>query len=90
MSDPQDESPLQFPCSFPIKVMGHNVEDFSHQVLAIVGRHVPGLEAQAVNSRASGKGNYLALTITIEAQSRAQLDAIYHELSACPLVLMAL
>jgi putative lipoic acid-binding regulatory protein len=84
------ESLLEFPCDFPIKAMGLAVEGFELQVTELVRRHAPDLGADAVRTRPSQGGKYLAVTITVRATSRAQLDAIYQELSACETVLMAL
>ena len=89
MSDP-DQSPLQFPCSFPIKVMGLASETFDALVVGIVRRHAPDLGEAAVTVRPSAGGKYLAVTVTIQAHSRVQLDAIYQDLVASEHVLMAL
>jgi putative lipoic acid-binding regulatory protein len=88
MSD--TESPLTFPCRFPIKAIGRSANDFDALVVGIVRRHVDDLPEGAVTTRPGRGGNYLAVTVTIEAQSRAQLDAIYRELSGHPDVLVAL
>jgi uncharacterized protein len=85
-----DETLLEFPCQFPIKVMGKSNLEFDLLVIEIVRRHVPDLHEQAVTSRASKDANYLAVTVTIKATSKAQLDAIYQDLSSHPQVLMAL
>lgn len=84
------ESPLEFPCQFPIKVMGRQAADFDARVVAIVGRHVDNIDTVAVKTRPSSNGNYVSVTITIEAHSRDQLDAIYLDLTACPDFLMVL
>jgi hypothetical protein len=81
---------LSFPCDFPIKVMGKAAPGFEALVVGIVRRHAPNLGEGAVSSRGSSGGRYLALTLTVRAESRAQLDAIYRELSAHPDVLMSL
>jgi putative lipoic acid-binding regulatory protein len=81
---------LRFPCDFPVKVMGRAVPGFEALVVEIVRRHAPDLGEGAVSSRGSSGGRYLALTLTVRAESRAQLDAIYRELSAHPDVLMSL
>lgn len=81
---------MQFPCSFPIKAMGHADPTFAARVLEIVRRHAPEIGDDAIQNRPSVGGKYLSVTVTIEAQSRAQLDAIYHELSDCEQVLVAL
>jgi uncharacterized protein len=85
-----DETLLTFPCQFPIKVMGKSNLEFDLLVIEIVRRHVPDLQEQAVTTRSSKDANYLAVTVTIQATSKAQLDAIYHDLSGHPQVLMAL
>lgn len=77
---------LEFPCAFPIKVMGRSEEGFARQVLAIVLRHAPDFEPASMQMRASRHGNYLSLTCTIAARSREQLDALYRELCAHPAV----
>lgn len=87
MSGPQ---PLQFPVEFPIKVMGRGDGELRAVTRAIVERHTGVLADERIRTRTSGDGNFLALTYTILATSREQLDAIYRELSACELVLMAL
>lgn len=89
MSDDNDEL-LQFPCEFPIKVMGRDSASFRSLTLAIVERHAGPLEAGRISERPSSKGNFLALTYTIEARSRQQLDAIYEELTSSGVVLVAL
>lgn len=85
-----DESLLKFPCDFPIKVMGQRQDGFAQAVLETVLRHAPDFDAAGVEMRPSAKGNYLSLTCTIRAVSREQLDALYRELSAHPLVKVVL
>jgi putative lipoic acid-binding regulatory protein len=85
-----DDELFRFPCEFPIKVMGRESDDFRSLTRAIVERHAGPLEAAKINERPSTKGNFLALTYTIEAQSRAQLDAIYQDLTSSGVVLVAL
>ena len=81
-----EDSLLQFPCDFPIKVMGRRQDGFAQAVLEVVLRHAPDFDAAAMEMRPSAKGNYISFTCTIRAVSRAQLDALYGELSAHPLV----
>ena len=81
---------LRFPCDFPIKVMGKADPGFEALVVGIVRRHAPDLGEGAVSARGSSGGRYLALTLTVRAESRGQLDAIYRELSSHPDVLMSL
>jgi uncharacterized protein len=84
-----EETLLEFPCPFAIKAMGKNNLEFDLLVIEIVRRHVPEDE-KAVTTRPSKDGNYLAVTVLIEATSKQQLDAIYQDLSDHPHVLMAL
>jgi len=81
---------LEFPCEFPIKIMGERRDDFVREMIAIVQRHAPDFAAETVAMRASSGGKYLSVTCTIRATSKPQLDALYHELTAHPLVKVAL
>lgn len=87
---PGKETLLEFPCRFPVKAIGHNVDGFEALVTGIVLSHADQYEGTAVTSNASGAGRYLAVTVTIEAVSKAQLDRIYRELADCEHVRMAL
>ncbi len=89
MTDTHD-SPFQFPCEFLIKVFGQASDQFELEVLTIIRKHIPELRENALVCRPSKDGKYLAITITITAESKAQLDDIYRDLSANPHVLMAL
>lgn len=86
----EDESPLKFPCEFPIKVMGKSDCDLDTVVVNIVRKHAPNLTEGAVSSRTSAQGNYTSVTVVVNASSRAQLDAIYQDLVDCEAVIMAL
>lgn len=81
---------IEFPCAFPIKVMGLRSDDFTRTVVAIVSRHAPGFSAAGVEMRASQGGKYLSLTCIIRAESRTQLDALYLELTGHPDVKLVL
>ncbi len=85
-----DTDLLQFPVEFPIKVMGRHDSTLLADSLAIVERHAGTLSPERVRQRRSSDGNFLAVTFLIVADTQAQLDAIYIELSACKSVLMAL
>ncbi len=85
-----ETSLLEFPCEFPIKAMGKSDNAFEIIVVDIVRRHAPELYEHAVKSRPSKDGNYVSITVTIRATSQEQLDSIYRDLTAHPLVLMAL
>ncbi|NIP16756.1 MAG: DUF493 family protein [Xanthomonadales bacterium] len=84
------ESLLEFPCRFPIKAMGRNHDDFESVVTEIVLRHAKMFPGEAVATKASGEGNFLSVTMTVEAQSQEQLDRIYNDLTESGRVLMAL
>jgi putative lipoic acid-binding regulatory protein len=81
---------FQFPCEFPIKVMGRDSESFRSLTLAIIQRHAGPLAAESISERLSSKGRFLALTYTIRAENRAQLDRIYQELTDSGVVLVSL
>jgi putative lipoic acid-binding regulatory protein len=83
----EQKMPLQFPCSFPIKVMGRNGAAFTETIADIFQRHAGGGEISTVGRLSKG-GKYLSLTVTLTATSREQLDALYRELNAHELVLM--
>ena len=85
-----EETLLQFPCAFPIKVMGKHEDDFDSLIVSIIRRHVDDLAEGAVKTRPSRGGRYLAVTVVVEATSKQQLDNIYMELTAHERVLMAL
>ena len=85
-----DQELFGFPCPFPIKAMGANTPAFEALVVEIVRRHAPDLGEAAVRTRPSREGKWLSVTVTVTARSRAQLDAIYRELSAHPEVVWAL
>lgn len=86
----EQETLLEFPCQFPIKVFGDNCDAFEVAVVEIVRRHCASLHEGAVVSRESSGGKFIALTVTIEAHSKEQLDNIYGELTAHAMVKMAL
>jgi putative lipoic acid-binding regulatory protein len=88
--DEQHESPLEFPCEFPVKIMGRAADDFEALVFEIVSRHDPDLASEKISVRASRDGNFVAITAVIVARSREQLDELYSELSAHERILMAL
>ncbi|MEO8385368.1 MAG: DUF493 domain-containing protein [Betaproteobacteria bacterium] len=89
------ETLLKFPTPFPIKAMGRmksaeSDESFAQIVLGVVMKHAPDFDASSIEMRPSKNGNFISVTATINAQSKAQIDAIYLELTGNPLVLMAL
>jgi putative lipoic acid-binding regulatory protein len=85
-----EESLIEFPCPFPIKVFGKDTLEFRAATLEIVQTHAGSVDDPQISERVSGAGQYLALTYTITAQSKQQLDSIYQSLTVCEHVLMAL
>ena len=85
-----DETLFEFPCDFPVKIMGAAQEGFAQAILDVVLRHAPDFDAAAMEMRLSKGGNYLSLTCTVRAVSKTQLDALYIELSRHPLVKVVL
>ena len=91
MSETSPEaSLLTFPTPFPIKVMGRREEGFAQEVVAVVLAHAPDFDPSTVEMRPSSAGKYLSVTVTIEARSREQLDALYQALTGHPKVMMVL
>lgn len=85
-----EETLLEFPTPFPLKAIGVGIDDFEALVIDIVRRHVALFDDSAVSRRLSAGGKYLAVTVTFVAESKAQLDALYLELSAHERVVMLL
>lgn len=83
-------SALAFPTAFPIKVMGRRGGGFTKGVIEIVLRHAPDFMPGTIETRPSREGKYLSLTVTVNATSREQLDALYQELCDLPSVVMVL
>ncbi len=86
----EGETLLEFPCEFPVKAMGLSCDELEITVLEIINRHVENLAEDALKIKPSKTGKYTAITITITAHSKQQLDAIYIDLSACEYVSIAL
>ncbi|PIE45464.1 MAG: hypothetical protein CSA45_02580 [Gammaproteobacteria bacterium] len=89
-NDEEDSSLIDFPEKFPIKVFGQDTQAFAQSVRQIVDDHVDTVHVLDWQTNNSRRGTYLAITVTILAQSQAQLDAIYIDLTSSPLVKMAL
>ena len=87
---PRQESLIEYPSAFPIKVMGPKADGFVHAVTSIARQFDSGFDATTVELRESKAGNYLGVTITITATSREQLDELYRTLSTHPMVKVVL
>jgi putative lipoic acid-binding regulatory protein len=87
---PPEQSLIEYPSSFPIKVMGKHVDGFAAAIVRVAQQFDPGFDLASVEQRPSKGGNYLGLTITITATSREQLDELYRTLSTHPMVKLVL
>lgn len=85
-----EESLIEYPSRFPIKVMGENVEGFVHAVTQVALNFDPAFDAGTIETRPSSGGKYLGVTITITATSREQLDELYRTLTTHPMVKVVL
>jgi uncharacterized protein len=85
-----DTTLLKFPTEFPLKVMGRNNEEFRSLVLGLVQQHMGAVDASKIEERPSRDGNYLGLTYTVWAESKAQLDELYTALTSNEKVLVVL
>jgi len=84
------DSLIEYPSDFPIKIMGIMQDEFAQTMVELVQRHDPDFHAGKMTMRPSSKGNYLALTVTVRATSREQLDNLYRELSSHTMVKVVL
>ena len=89
-ADPRKESLIEYPCSFPIKVMGARVDGFAEAMVQIAQQFDPEYDPATLEMRPSKAGNYLSVTLTIRATSREQLDNLYLALTGHPMVKVAL
>ena len=85
-----EPSLIDYPCDFPIKIMGRTEPGFAQAIVDLVTRHAPDFDSSRVEMRVSKKSHYLSLTCTIRATSREQLDQLYRELCDHPAVVMVL
>ena len=89
MLNPAD-SLIEYPCDFPIKIMGAMQDAFAQTMVDVVSTYDAEFHAGKLEMRPSTKGNYLSLTVTVRATSREQLDNLYRALSSHPMVKMGL
>lgn len=83
-------SSIEFPCAFPLKVIGRNEDQFEQFVLDLVQKHITEVDSEGLTSRPSRDGKYVSVTIMLFPKSKDQLDAVYMDLSSSKRVLMAL
>ena len=87
---PPQESLIEYPCLFPIKVMGTRVEGFTAALVSVARDFDPDFDEARLELRESRGGNYLSVTLTVKATSREQLDNLYRALTGHPLVKVVL
>jgi putative lipoic acid-binding regulatory protein len=87
---PSDQSLIEYPSLFPIKVMGVNVDGYAEAVREIARRFDPMIDDSRIETRLSSGSKYLAITVTVTATSREQLDELYRALSSHPMVKVVL
>jgi len=84
------ESLLEFPCAFPLKIMGLSHDALAQTILEVVLHHAPDYDGASMEMRTSSSGKYISLTCTINATSQLQLDDLYRALSSHPMVKVVL
>ena len=90
MDIPPEQSLIEYPSAFPIKVMGPHAEGFVDAIVDVARRFDPEFDSATVETRPSKGGNYLGITITVTATSREQLDELYRTLTTHPMVKIVL
>jgi putative lipoic acid-binding regulatory protein len=86
----EQETLIEFPCDFPIKVMGESHADFTDTIIAVVRTHLPDFDASRIETRGSSGGRYTSLTCIVYVTSKVQLDDLYRALTAHPMVSVVL
>ena len=86
----EDPPKIEFPCEYPIKVLGHQTHDFRAVVIEVMTKHSGIVDDSQVAERASGKGTFVSITVTIIATGKDQLQAIFDDLKATGRVKMVL
>jgi hypothetical protein len=86
----EPESLIEYPCDFPIKVLGKTQAGFAQTVLGVVRAHVPDFDGSTMEMKSSKQGKYLSVTCVVRATSRQQLDDLYRALCDHPMVVMVL
>ncbi|ANH70102.1 MULTISPECIES: DUF493 family protein [unclassified Roseateles] len=87
---PPEQSLIEYPSQFPIKVMGAQVDGFVEAIVSVAQQFDPAFDAATVETRPSSGGKYLGVTITVTATSREQLDELYRTLTTHPMVKVVL
>jgi uncharacterized protein len=86
----EQETLIEFPCEFPIKVMGETHPDFTDEVIRTIRVVEPGFSAERIDIRGSSNGKYISLTCFVFVVSKPQLDDIYRALTSHHMVKVVL
>jgi putative lipoic acid-binding regulatory protein len=81
---------IEFPCDYPIKIMGYACDELHSHVHDVMDRHAPGFDREAVTIRDSRNGRFQSITVTITATGEEQLKAIFADMKTCQHVQMVL
>lgn len=85
MAQDLSESLIEFPCHFPIKIIGEAHQDFIQIIAALISNHIHDFIEKKIESKMSSGGKFISLTCTIYVTSKHQLDSIYKDLSSHPM-----
>lgn len=86
----QEPPKIEFPCDYPIKVLGRSCDDFESLIVEVFERHAPGFDQAAIAVKRSSKGTFTSMTITITATGPEQLKALHEDLMATGVVNMVI
>jgi uncharacterized protein len=81
---------IEYPCDFPIKVLGNTQAGFAQAIVEVIHKHAPDFDSSTLAMKSSRRGKYLSITCAIRASSREQLDDLYRDLCDHPMVVMVL
>ncbi|MDA9272239.1 DUF493 domain-containing protein [bacterium] len=90
MTTNPNQSLMQFPCDFPLKIIGNNSASFVQEIAAIIQKHYPTVLESSLHCKPSQNSNYLAISVTLHVQNQPSLDALYLELTQHPGIKMVL
>ncbi|MFL2528896.1 MAG: YbeD family protein [Candidatus Azotimanducaceae bacterium] len=81
---------IQFPCEYPIKVIGTTSPKFFMTVMQILLKYDPSLSLAKTSERMSREGKYTSITFQFFAQGEQQLKSMFAELKNCSMVRLVL
>ena len=81
---------IEFPCDFPVKIMGKNTPTFLEEINKIILKHFPSIEQEKITHKMSKENNFLAITVTVFAENQEMLDAFYRDITQHPEIKMVL